>query len=286
MQQFQQRSQPWLLARQACVTGSSCSTFLGMFEPVEPSVVPKAQQTHRRLEDVVKHMQTAEQQEKPDSKTAFKFKWGQLHEPNAYETVLELYPDARIQEQPFLMLFKLPPRLAAQIDIAELPLIGASPDGLICIHPSQEHQYEAVLELKAKVPFSCVKKQWKYIATSTASSKVEAAQFVQVQLEMLVANKKTAYLVYWSCNGTNVFTISVDYMWLQSALAVLCTIRKLYLVKGEVPPTEFYRRYHAQQLHQLTKEAVSVINKAHTVTKADSILNMDPSVVNPFVKAV
>ena len=108
------------------------------------------------------------------------------------------------------------------------------------MQPSPEHQYEAVLELKAKIPFSYVSKQWRYIDSSTPASKVEAAHFVQVQLEMLVANKKTAYLVYWSCNGTHVFKLSMDYEWLQAALTLLCTIQKLHLGKGETPPTDFY----------------------------------------------
>ena len=79
-------------------------------------------------------------------------------------------------------------------------MIGASPDGLISMQPSQEHQYEAVLELKAKIPVSYVSyvsKQWRYMDSSTPASKVEAAHFVQVQLEVLVANNKTAYMMQW-----------------------------------------------------------------------------------------
>ena len=90
MQQFPQKSRQWLLARQGCVTGSSCSILLGLYGPVEPSVVPKVQQQHKRLTDLVKLMPTAEHNKNTDSKTAFNLKWGHLHEANAYETVLEL----------------------------------------------------------------------------------------------------------------------------------------------------------------------------------------------------
>ena len=48
MQQFAQKSRQWLLARQGCVTGSSCSILLCLYGPVEPSVVPKVQRQHKR----------------------------------------------------------------------------------------------------------------------------------------------------------------------------------------------------------------------------------------------
>ena len=97
-------------------------------------------------------MQTAEHNKNTDSRTAFNFNWGHVHEASAYKTVLELCSAAHITEQPFLMLFKLPPELAAQINIAELPLAGASPDGLISMQPLQEHPYEAVQKTSTARP--------------------------------------------------------------------------------------------------------------------------------------
>ena len=50
-----------LSTTKACVTASSRSSLLGMCEPLQASIVPKALQTHKRLGVLAKHMQTAEQ---------------------------------------------------------------------------------------------------------------------------------------------------------------------------------------------------------------------------------
>lgn len=216
------------------------------------------------------------------SQTAFRFDWGHQHEPNAYETVLQKYAaNAQVTEMPFVILWNLPPQLSGQLDIADLPVIGASPDGLITIDPSNTSQSVAVLE--ARVPFSHYKKQWHYIETSTASSKAEPSHFAQVQFEMLVTGKTSAYLVYWSCKCTHIFEIHVDYGWLQLALALLCKLQKLFLCQQEVPPPAFFETGDAQELRQCTKKALSAVNSkwSGNKVKAESVLNT--TVANPFL---
>ena len=114
------------------------------------------------------------------------YTWGHMHEPNAYETMLEKYPSVHIYEQPFIQLWTLPPELSGAVSLSELPLLGASPDGLLDAEPMADSASDSVLELKSKVPFSHFRKQWRFIGESTPGTEIDAAHFAQVQLEMLV----------------------------------------------------------------------------------------------------
>ena len=75
-------------------------------------------------------------------------------------------------------------------------------------------QWEAVLELKATVPFRFANKRWHIMPGITASSKVDASHYAQVQFELLVTQKQHAYLVYRSRKATHTFKMGIDYKWL------------------------------------------------------------------------
>ena len=182
--------------------------------------MPLARRSHDDVVNAAHRLQT----DIPDNvngSTSFFYQFGHSHEPNAYESVLEAYPSVQIYEQPLHLMWSLPPELQS-INISQLPLIGASPDGVLDTDPAMPDSINSsVLELKAKVPYSCIREQWRFIENSSPKEKVEAAHFAQVQLEMLVT-KEQAYLVYWSCTTTHIFRICVGYEWLTVALELLC----------------------------------------------------------------
>ena len=208
------------------------------------------------------------------------YTWGHMHEPNAYETMLEQYPSVHIYEQPFIQLWTLPPELSGAVSLSELPLLGASPDGLLDAEPMADSASDSVLELKSKVPFSHVRKQWRFIKESTPGTEIDAAHFAQVQLEMLVTGKSQAYLVCWSCTVTNVFRVVIYYEWLTEALTLLQEINIHFLKQGMSPPMEFYSGTQATDLRHLTKSRVRRVSK-HMI-QSKSVLNHDSSVANRF----
>ena len=128
--------------------------------------------------------------------------------------MLEQYPSVHIYEQPFIQLWTFSPELNDVVSLSELPLLGASPDGLLDADQMADSARDSVLELKSKLPFSHFCKQWRFSDESTPGTEIDAAHFAQVQLEMLVTGKRQAYLVYWSCTVTNVFRVDIDYEWL------------------------------------------------------------------------
>ena len=189
------------------------------------------------------------------------YTWGHMHEPNAYATMLEQYPSVHIYEQPFIQLWTLPPELSDTVSLSELPLLGASPDGLLDADPMADSASDSVLELKSKVPFSHFRKQWRFIEESTPGTEIDAAHFAQVQLEMLVTGKSHAYLVYWSCTVTNVFRAVIDCEWLTEALTLLQEVNIHFLKQGISPSVEFYSSTEATDLRHLTKSRVKRISK-------------------------
>ena len=187
--------------------------------------------------------------EQPDEKTAFMYTWGHMHEPNAYETMLEQYPSMHIHEQPFTQLWTLPTELKDAVSLSELPLLGASPDGLLNADPMADSASDSVLELKSKVPFCHFRKQWRFIDESTPGTEIDAVHFAQVQLEMLVTAKSQAYLVYWSCSVTNIFRVVIDYDWLTEALTLLQEINTRFLKQG-MSPSEIISQRHTSSRSQ------------------------------------
>ena len=94
-----------------------------------------------------------------------------------------------ISEQPFIQLWTLPPELSDTVSLSELPLLGASPDGLLDADPMADSASGSMLELKSKAQFSHFRKQWRSIDESTPGTEIDAAHFAQAQLEMLVTGK-------------------------------------------------------------------------------------------------
>ncbi len=272
MSSVPQKGRLWLLLRVGCITGSSWHVFLGFHEESKPYLVPQGRRNHQHVVNAAQRLQSADV-EQPDAKTAFMYTWGHMHEPNAYETMLDQYPSLHIYEQPFIQLWTLPPELSDAVSLSELPLLGASPDGLLDADPMADSASGSVLELKSKVPFSHLRKQWRFIGESTPGTEIDAAHFAQVQLEMLVTGKSQAYLVYWSCTVTNVFRVVIDYEWLTEALTLLQEVNIHFLEQGMSPSVEFNSGTQATDLRHLTKSRVRRVSK-HMI-QSKSVLNHD-----------
>lgn len=276
-----QKGRLWLLLRIGCITGSSWHIFLGFHEDSKPYVVPKDRRGHQHVLHAAQRLQCHDC-ESHDDRTAFMFSWGHMHEPNGYETVLRQYPSVQIYEQPLVQLWSLPPELQGAVSLSDLPLLGASPDGLLDGDPAMPDSTNAsVLELKSKVPFSFYKKQWHFIHDSEPSTVIDAAHYAQVQLEMLVTGKHQAYLVYWACTVTHTFRVAMDVEWLTMALTLLEKINMQFLRQGMSPSEEFYLSPEATDLRSLTKKRVKRISK--DMIQSESVLNHDSSVADKFL---
>ena len=111
--------------------------------------------------------------------------------------------------------------------MSALPLIGASPDGLVNTDPGSANNTESLLECKTKAPFlKYNSSKWHWLQKPSPDAKITAEHFSQVQMQMLAIGKSCAHLVSWSCADANIFGIEVDYEWLTAALQLLCTVQK------------------------------------------------------------
>ena len=195
MQAVPQKGTNWQRLRQNCITGSNLHITLGFHEAAASELgITKALRKHSDLESLVDQLQRASTSPVHSASTSFNFAFSHNHEPNAIETVQKHYATAHVHEQPFCILRRLPPQLQSSLDIAKLPLIGASPDGLLFMSTECT---EYVLELKCRVPFYQAKQgSWHHTDHSRAHEKVASAHFAQVQLQMLVTGKPWAYLFH------------------------------------------------------------------------------------------
>ena len=258
MQAVPQKGIQWRRLRQNCITGSNLHIILGFLEAAASELgITKALHKHSDLESLVDQLQRDSTSPVHNASTSCNF--DHSHEPNAIETVLKHYATAHVHEQPFYILRRLPPQLQSYLDVAKLPLDGASPDGLLFMGTSCTG---SVLELKCRVPsYQDKKGSWHHTDHSNAHDKVAAAHFTQVQLQMLVTGKPWSYLVSWSCSDANIRKIALDFEWLQAALQMLCIIQQQFLSKGIVPSEAFYKENHAVALRALTKAALAKLNK-------------------------
>lgn len=278
MQTVPQNCHAWHLARHGCVTASSCHLFLGFYEPVSSELGIKAPlRKHSKLETAVQQLQQAPSSAGTASQNVYQ-QWGHEHEANALETFLDHYKAAHVYEQSFQLLRALPAQLTACIDLAQLPLIGASPDGLIDKDPDSVNAQGCVLELKTKVPFCQDDKdgKWHFISSSAPNAAVTAEHFCQVQIQMLVTGKSKAYLVSWAHKAAKIFKIDVHFQWLQAALLLLCDTQQQYLGQGQTPPEVFYKASAAKKLRDLTKTALAEVNAQGAVV-AEAVQNKQAS---------
>ena len=104
-----------------------------------------------------------------------KAKFGHSHEPMRQKlccrTVIILQHEATAHvHEPLYRVRRLPTQLQSSLDIAKLPLIGASPDGLLYMDAAC---IGSVLELKCTVPFYQDKQgSWHHADHSKAHDKV------------------------------------------------------------------------------------------------------------------
>ena len=113
----------WHLVRHGCVTASSNHLFLGFHgRDQRPFSTLQAQRSRRCCTEALSAAHD------DISHNAF-FRWGHEHEANALETFLSHYQTVHVFQQSSQILRTLPAKLADFISLADLPLIGASPDG-------------------------------------------------------------------------------------------------------------------------------------------------------------
>lgn len=106
---------------------------------------------HRDLESLVKQLQRASTSPVQNASKSFNFAFGHSHEPNAIETVLNTMPQLMYpSSHSIYSLRRLPPQMQCFLDVAKLPLIGASPDGLLFIDTAFTGSN---LELKCRMLF-------------------------------------------------------------------------------------------------------------------------------------
>ena len=117
---------------------------------------------------------------------------------NAIETFLEYCGTAHVYQQAFQLLRILPAQSQHSIDMSALPLIGASPDGLVNTDPGSASNTESLLECKTKAPFhQDSSSRWHWLQKPSPDAKITAAHFSEVQMRMLASGRSCAHLVPW-----------------------------------------------------------------------------------------
>ena len=272
MQTVPQNGRAWQLVRHGCVTASSCHIFLGFHEKVATNIgVPASRRQHSALESAVQQLYRSPSSADVTVQNLYHV-WGHTHEANAVETFLLHFGEAHVFQQSFQVLRALPAELAAHFSMQNLPLIGASPDGLVQLASgSSDGDQACLLECKTKAPFyQDADKRWHWTRKTQPDASVSAEHYSQVQMQLLVTGKANAYLVSWACSSANIFKITINFEWLQAALELLSSIQAKFLSKREVPPESFYKEKSAANLRKLTQEALTKIEQP---VQAQAVVN-------------
>ena len=148
----------------------------------------------------------------------------------------------------------LPAQLQDSIDMSNVPVIGASPDGLTSTDPGSSIDIVSLLGCKTKAPFRQTNNsKWHRLREPAPDAKVTAEHYCQVQMQLLVTGKCSAYLVSWSCAEANIFRIDVNYEWVTAALQLLCTVQRQYLIQGQVQEEKLLQGQGSNAVTGVTK---------------------------------
>ena len=201
--------------------------------------------------------------------------WGHEHEANA-RTCIDHNKTYHVHEPSFQLYRALPAQLTACRDLAQLPLIRVSPDGLIDKDPDSVNAQGCVLELKTKVPFRHDDKdgKWHFISSSDPNAAVTADHSVKYRCWSQASPRHT-----WCHGHTKLLTsskIDVNFQWSLAALLLLCNIQQQFLGQSQTPPQVFYQNSAANKSRDLTKTALAEINAQEAVV-AEAVQNKQAS---------
>ena len=150
--------------------------------------------------------------------------WGGVQEAVALLAIINEFPAAMVEEIGCAMLETHSDDILEKygVDIADLPLIGASPDGIL-VRANGERE---VVEVKTVCPFQQDGKGKKGFQINASpkpySFKVNPSHMPQIQMEMLCTNTQVCnYISATSTHGVALFRVARSEEYIQAMLQVL-----------------------------------------------------------------
>jgi hypothetical protein len=285
-----QRSDLWLQLRAQCMTGTSVSTALGFNEQCaldmlggKPYMVD-----HTKVEQLALRMGGGNAAtDVPHVSVAMD--WGTLHEPNCKIATLRILHDMVMQEvgMAVVRLGELPPAVVHGVDLALLPRLAASPDGILILGEQScsilnqrlacdnlQPGMHVLFEAKCKSAFVDGNGgRYQFIGSNKQPVKeVLPHWFAQVQLGMLATNVRATVLAVYNTSHTMLLCIPFNATWCNMMLKAVQWFMQTYVQAGVLPPPDFCKGWpRFPEFTKLTKKAC---------TSAAKHVMMVPSVNN------
>jgi len=230
--------------------------------------------------------------------TGVNMSWGSVQENTALLNYLAAIEDNQKLCEVGLCLLRpcdLPPELKGSDSF--LPLLGASPDGMLISSASgprlrdsqpppllekwldymqvSAHSEVSVVEVKCPASFNQIRsrrgKNYFHYKNSQPQKRVYAHQVPQVMLQMLVTGAKYCNLVsYTPLNGMAIFNIKRDTEYLKRMLDVVSRVYETYLNCGKIPPENmFFKEGFYQEFLEHTKSIA---------LSSEPVMHMDKSI--------
>lgn len=191
----------------------------------------------------------------------------------------------RVQEAGLYVLQKESIPAEYDIDYNDVPVIAASPDGIVRRRRGDEFgaweiSGTEVVEVKCRVPFIPLSDQkWMFRLLGPRQG-VTASNYVQVQFQMLCGGphvRRATIVSYAVLGGMTVIAVERDDAWLKSALKVLADFYAEYVWTGRTPEHDFFAdRPDYEAFVQLTRDLMRKVELVAEVPPEESELALLP----------
>ncbi len=245
-----QRTALWHQCRQRQITASRLGFLLGFSEPEAASKLGLKSShwnDHSKTLSCFKGIREGG----IEAGEAQAMTWGILHETNCQMLVLQHFKSiSHLTQCKEVKLFEcgiyplLPPRMPATLQqVPQVPLMMASPDGLLRCKMHNDSIYHVLLEFKTSFPFKPLDTRdgFKYEEPLAEPKGVTPHHYAHCQLQMLAASVPTSLLVVYGPAKSKVFRVDYDEAWCLRMLNLVSLVNKTYLQPAapQVPARNF-----------------------------------------------
>jgi hypothetical protein len=283
-----QRSELWHSLRNKYLTGTSLSTALGFNEQCAMDVLgsPSYFVAHDKITELVQRLRNGTAARPTQSNVAMD--WGTLHEPNCKITAMQHLTDMKLREVGMaeVRLSALPASVLHGVDVAMLPRLGASPDGIAVLGPEScrliRDATSHVLQPGARVLFEAKCKS-AFVGgeggtyTFTGSNKkppkdIAPHWYAQLQLGMMAANVCASLLAVYGTGSTMMVCVPRDDVWCNMMLKSVQWLMMTHVHSTTLPPPDFSRSMpqYAQFMKLTKKNCNAVVKKVLMVSSVNN----------------
>jgi hypothetical protein len=273
-----QRSELWLALRNKYLTGTSLSTALGFNEQCAMAALGSSSYlvAHDKITELVHRLRNGTAA--PPAQSNVAMDWGTLHEPNCKITAMQHLTDMQLREVGMaeVRFSTLPASFMAGVDMAVLPRLGASPDGVAVLGPEScrliRDATSHVLLPGTKVLFEAKCKS-AFVGgeggtyTFTGSNKTPPKQvaphwYAQLQLGMMAADVYASVLAVYGTGSTMMVCVPRDDVWCNMMLKAVQWLMTTYVHTDALPPPDFSKSMpQYAEFMKLTKKKCNVVVK-------------------------